>query len=59
MLALLRQGGTWEELARRHEADRQRAGTFTPLSRGAVQYRLPDGRIIEADAFLYEGGLLP
>lgn len=59
MLALLRQGGTWEELARRHEADRQRAGTFTPLSRGAVQYRLPDGRIIEADAPLYEGGLLP
>ena len=46
--------GTWDELEKRHAADRERAGAPEPQSPGAVQYRLPDGRVLEADAHLYD-----
>lgn len=50
---LLAQGLTWEELSVRRADDRRRTGSLEPLSQGAVQYRLSNGRIIEADAHLY------
>lgn len=52
--AILAEGGTWEELAARRATDRKRTGRLEPVSQGAVQYRLADGRIVEADAQLYE-----
>lgn len=53
LMALLAEGGDWDDLERLLQADRERAGEIRRLSGGAVQYRLPDGRIVEADAHLY------
>lgn len=53
LLAMIEQGGKWNALEKRENADRKRAGTHNCLSRGAVQYRI-NGRIIDADAHLYE-----
>jgi len=54
LLATLEQGGDWDALEKARDADRKRAGTHKPLSRGSVQYRLADGRIVDADAHLYD-----
>ena len=53
LLNMLKHGEDWEDLERMRNADRKRAGTHKCLSRGAVQYRLADGRIVDADAHLY------
>jgi choline-sulfatase len=53
LLGLLGQGGDWDDLERRFQADQERAGPLKRLSEGSVQYRRPDGRIVEADAHLY------
>jgi choline-sulfatase len=53
LMALLAEGGDWDELERRLQADRDRAGEIRRLSDGSVQYQLADGRIVEADAHLY------
>lgn len=51
----LAQGGCWEALEEMRRSDRKHAGTNRAISRGSVQYRLAHGRIIEADAHLYDG----
>ena len=53
LLGLLGQGGDWADLGARFQADRERAGRLKRRSEGSVQYRRPDGRIVEADAHLY------
>ncbi|MEA3401452.1 MAG: sulfatase-like hydrolase/transferase [Armatimonadota bacterium] len=52
-LRVVRQGGDWDALEARRRADRQRMGEHRRISNGAVQYRLPDGSLLEADAHLY------
>jgi len=54
LLAMLAQGGDWDALETTRNVDRRRSGTHKCLSRGAVQYRLSDGRIVDADAHLYD-----
>ncbi len=54
LLGILAQGGDWKKLEEMRNADRNRVGNHQCLSGGAVQYRLADGRIIDADANLYE-----
>lgn len=51
--ALLNADGSWTELAEKRTADRERAGTFNRIGEGCAQYRLADGRLVEADAQLY------
>jgi len=56
---LLLQGGTWEEVAEARAADlehlhRARQTPAEPRRGSTVQYRLSDGRIIDADAALYD-----
>lgn len=50
---VLAQGGAWDELAQRAEADRARRETLKTVSLGTVQYRLADGTLLEGDAHLY------
>ena len=47
-------GGTWEALAAGMAADKAAAPAIVKLGRGANQYRLPDGRVLDADDHLYE-----
>ena len=56
--ALLLQSGTWEEMAKARAADQERTRqpSSEPRRGSTVQYRLSDGRIIDADAALYETG---
>ena len=54
--AMLDEGGSWEEVLRRIGEERTRLERYPVQSRGTVQHRLADGRIIEADADLYETG---
>lgn len=54
LAALLRQAGSWDEIAERRQADRERAGARERLGGGSVQYRLADGTIVDADAHFYE-----
>lgn len=54
--AMLDEGGSWEEVLRRIGEARERLERHPVRSRGTVQYRLADGRVIEADADLYETG---
>lgn len=49
-------GLTWEEVDRlREEEKRTRPDYKVPNVRGPVQYQLRDGRIVDADVFLYPG----
>jgi choline-sulfatase len=51
--ALAAEGGTWEEIqVQRRESERGRRPVAT-RSKSAAQYRLANGRIVEADGFLY------
>ena len=56
--ALLLQSGTWEEMAKARAADQERTRqpSSEPRRGSTVQYRLSDGRIIDADSALYETG---
>jgi choline-sulfatase len=54
LLSIIAQGGDWDRLEEMRNADRKRAGNHECLSGGAVQYRLADGRVVDADANLYE-----
>ena len=54
LMSMLVDGGKWKDLEDMRNADVKRAGSHKRLSRGSVQYRLADGRVIEADANLYE-----
>jgi choline-sulfatase len=49
------QGGTWDEIAARRAAIYGEREPFELLSASSAHYRLPDGRIIEADDHLYDG----
>lgn len=49
------QSGAWAELGRRYEKERAGRKPFAVHGRGAAQYRLNDGRIVEPDACLYPG----
>ena len=51
---LLAQRGTFASFEAQRVEDRKRAGRIPPESQGAVQYRLCDGRVIEADTALYD-----
>jgi choline-sulfatase len=53
MSAQLALAGTWEQMGVRRASDRRRQGQLSSSSPGAAQYRLADGRILEADAPLY------
>ena len=50
---LLADEGTFETIGEMREKDRQRSDRPASKSKGALQYRLANGRIIEADAALY------
>jgi choline-sulfatase len=52
---LLHQEGSFETIAQARENDRARTGKSPSRTRGATQYRLADGRVIEGDAGLYSG----
>ena len=52
---LLNCNGSWKELDAKRAKDRQPAGAIEHTGRGAAQYRLSDGRIIDADDYLYDG----
>ncbi len=47
--------GEWPEIDARREAAEARTRTHRAERIGTVQYRLADGRLIDADAALYEG----
>ena len=50
---LLREEGTFETICEMREQDRQRSDRSPSKSKGALQYRLANSRIIEADSALY------
>ena len=50
---LLADEGTFETIGEMREKDRQRSDRPASKSKGALKYRLANGRIIEADAALY------
>jgi len=50
---LLEEEGTFESLAEQRAKDRERTDRPPSASKGALQYQLADGRVIEADAGLY------
>ncbi len=51
----LNQTGQWASLTERWQTDRANTAPFKPLSNAALQYRLRDDRIIDADDHLYDG----
>lgn len=46
--------GVWEALAQQRQEEYAQRPPFQSLSRAAAHYRLPDGRVIDADDHLYE-----
>ncbi len=52
--AVVRSGGSWDELDHIRETEYQKREPFRRLSRSAAHYRLRDGRVIEADDHLYD-----
>jgi len=49
-------GLSWEDIARmRAEESARRPKPDVPTARGPVQYMLKDGRVVDADVFLYPG----
>jgi choline-sulfatase len=50
---LATEGGSWDDLAAAQASDRTQAPQFVKIGRGANQYRLADGRVVDADDHLY------
>jgi choline-sulfatase len=49
-------GGSWDELAAAQVAEKALAAPLVKIGRGANQYRLADGRVVDADDHLYKVG---
>ena len=54
--AMLDEEGSWDDVLKRIDEERAQLKRHPVESQGTVQYRLSDGRIIEADEALYETG---
>ncbi len=58
MQAQLDRFGSWDHLAQQQASDKARWGKFELIGHSAVQYRLADQRVIDADDHLYDGSSL-
>jgi choline-sulfatase len=55
LAAQVERGGTWDTLAERFRVDQASLEPIDVRGKSAVQFRLTDGRVIDADDHLYDG----